>query len=108
VINSPVSAGGLVASTPISFGLSLSAPPVVHYIPAATTPPTGCSGSVTNPGASSGNLCIFEQQSANGSASEFDPVSGSANTAQPFGAAIRVVSAGAGAFNTTGTWAVTG
>src|SRR5690348_17232573 len=72
IINQPVSAGGATASTEISFGLQLSAPPTVHYIAAGGQVPTGCSGSASNPGAASGNLCIFEDVSANGSGSEFN------------------------------------
>jgi hypothetical protein len=107
-INSPVSAAGLVASQPISFGLQLSAAPTVHYIPSGGAVPAGCSGTAAAPGAASGNFCLFEVQSANGTGGEFNPVTSSANSATPFGGAVTVTSAAAGAFNTAGTWAVTG
>lgn len=110
-INQPVAAAGQAASTSISFGLQLASAPTVHYIKAGAAVPTGCSGTASNPGAASGNLCIFEAASANGSAGEVDPlnpVSGSPNTATVFGAAVSVVSGAPGAFATYGTWAVTG
>jgi hypothetical protein len=107
-INSPVSAAGLVASEPISFGLQLSAAPTVHYIPSGGAVPAGCSGTAAAPGAASGNFCLFEVQSANGTGGEFNPVTGTANSATPFGGAVTVTSGAAGAFNTAGTWAVTG
>jgi Collagen triple helix repeat (20 copies) len=43
-----------------SFGFQLSAAPVVHYINSGTTPPAGCPGTVTNPQASPGHLCVYE------------------------------------------------
>ena len=107
-INAPVSAGGLVASQPISFGLQLSAAPTVHYIASGGAVPAGCSGTAAAPGAASGNFCLFEVQSANGTGGEFNPVTGTANSATPFGGAVTVTSAATGAFNTAGTWAVTG
>jgi hypothetical protein len=107
-INQPVSAAGLVASEPISFGFALSAAPTVHYIPSGGSVPAGCSGTAAAPGAASGNFCIFEVQSANGAGGEFNPVTAAANSATPFGGAVTVTSAAAGAFNTAGTWAVTG
>ncbi|MGH2851516.1 MAG: hypothetical protein ACRDLP_12960, partial [Solirubrobacteraceae bacterium] len=107
-INAPVSAAGVTASQPISFGLELSTPPTVHYIPAGGSVPTGCSGTAAAPGAASGNFCLFEVQSANGTAGEVNPVTATASSATLFGGAVTVTSAAAGAFNTTGTWAVTG
>ena len=84
---------------------------VIHYIPAGGAVPQGCTGTVGNPGAASGNLCVFEAASLNGNAFEIDPlnpVNGSHNVATRFGAAVGVVSGGAGNFASYGTWAVTG
>ena len=107
-VNSPVSSGGLVASEAISFGSKLKAAPTVHYIPSGANVPTGCSGSVSSPGAAPGNFCLFEKLSANGSGSEVNPLNGKPNRATSFGGGVQVVSAAGGAFNTAGSWAVTG
>jgi hypothetical protein len=54
-----ISAANQGAASAITWPIPLAADPVVHIIPPSGTPPTGCSGSVSNPQASSGNLCIF-------------------------------------------------
>ena len=110
-INQPGATAGAAASTSISFGLQLASAPTVHYIKSGAAPPAGCTGTVGNPGAAAGNLCIFETASANGTAGEVDPlnpITGSANVATVFGAAVSVVASGTGSFATYGTWAVTG
>jgi hypothetical protein len=110
-INQPGATAGAEASTSISFGLKLSAAPTVHYIRSGAAVPTGCSGTASNPGAASGNLCIFEVASNNGNAAEVDPanpVTGGANVATTFGAAVSVVATATGSFATYGSWAVTG
>jgi hypothetical protein len=48
------------ASTSVSFGIPLLvAPAVTTYIHEGEEPPAGCTGSVENPGAAPGHLCVF-------------------------------------------------
>jgi hypothetical protein len=48
-----------VAETAISFALPLSAAPTPIVVPNGGPVPAGCSGTVANPGASPGNVCLF-------------------------------------------------
>ena len=47
------------AESAVSFPLPLPASPQVHVIDIGQEPPAGCLGSVTNPGAASGQFCLF-------------------------------------------------
>jgi hypothetical protein len=52
--------GGAAGETAFSFPIPLaSAPTEVDYIELGQTPPAGCAGSITNPEAKPGHLCIF-------------------------------------------------
>src|SRR5215203_702840 len=83
-----------------SFGYRVQGVSAVHYIRAGEPTPTGCSGSVSNPGAAPGNVCFFEQE---------------ANLAHPggaflwggSGAAYSLHSTGAGFMYADGSWAAT-
>jgi hypothetical protein len=44
----------------------------VHVIDPGATPPAGCSGSLADRGAASGNLFIFEGEASNGTLIELD------------------------------------
>jgi hypothetical protein len=90
---------------PISFGLQLSSAPTVHVVPSGGPNPSGCSGSASDPGAASGNLCIFE---GFGNIGEFDPIASVENQATKFGGVLHQTSTGAGDLFAFGTWAVTG
>jgi hypothetical protein len=73
--------------------------------------PSGCSGSVASPGASPGNLCIFQGWASNTSTSTgrydaYDPIDGNPG-AGTTGAVVYFYGASAGAFDTAGTFAVT-
>lgn len=90
---------------PISFGLQLASAPTVHVVPFGGPNPSGCSGSASDPGAASGNLCIFERL---GDVGEFDPLAAVENQATRFGGVVHQTSSGAGDLFAYGTWAVTG
>jgi hypothetical protein len=66
---------------------------------------------VTNPGAASGNLCVFTQEISKTfsffPAPEIIEVAG-AGGADPFGARIRAIPESKGEFSGNGSWAVTG
>ena len=98
-------AGGM-----ISFQFRLAAAPIVHFIPAKGAPLTQCPGSVQNPQAQSGNLCIYEDESKEAEGvSVFNPSELEKEGASPFGAALSLKSTKvSGGFYSLGTWAVTG
>jgi hypothetical protein len=98
--------------------LEKKAPCQVHYIPAKTTAPAGCSGTVTAPKAESGNLCIFASFEQNvltpgGELPTFIAISPETESegASKSGAGILIRPAKAGAGETIyvqGVWVVTG
>jgi hypothetical protein len=96
---------GQYASGSISFLYPLAAAATSNFIPAGTSPPAGCPGTVANPQAAAGVLCVYEQASSNAGTKGIDPGSG-----QPvkYGAGLYVASAAAGVFFSDGSWAVTG
>jgi hypothetical protein len=57
--------GGSTNHSAVSFGLRLSAAPTVNYITAGGTPPAVCPGTLTDPQAAPGNLCVYEAQATN-------------------------------------------
>ena len=125
--------GEVVVSTGVSFGIPLAvAPGAVHLIAAPTesggvitypTPPTGCTGNVTEPGAVEGNLCVFAREEGNvshkkicpaGSATYQEPplfcfgMGGSTpEAADPYGFDIIAEPTAKGLVQYAGTWAVT-
>jgi hypothetical protein len=99
--------GTTIAATSAAFLYPLASVPAVHFIAAGASTPPGCLGDSTNPGAESGNLCIFEFQKSNVvSAGENGPVSD--NTADTRGFAVWANGAAAGQFYDKVRWAVTG
>jgi len=64
-----------------SYIFTFATAPTVHYIAAATTPPAQCPGTVTNPQAASGHLCIYEDVRSNaGVPSVFNPENANAGS----------------------------
>ncbi len=49
----------------ISFGYRLPSPPSTHYIKDGEPVPEGCSGTVADPEAAPGHLCVFESTAVN-------------------------------------------
>lgn len=102
----------------IAFGFTLASAPTVNFIENGGAVPAGCTGgTVGNPQAQPGNLCVYEGPSdtnlntAAGSFSVFN-AAGTADTADTFGAGLRATALNgtAGAPVDTlfrGTWAVT-
>jgi hypothetical protein len=98
------SGGASIAYASISFQFPLAAAPTTTFIAAGTTPPAQCPGTVAEPKASPGNLCIYVSASAGGFQGYFSPTVGSNFTPSRFGVVVFD--------NTTdpytyGTWAVT-
>ncbi len=115
--------------TTVSFDIPLSAPPVKHFIKVNETPPNGCTGSVTDPGAEKGNVCVFEDQNEDTEeklgvlpfpliytfeaiylkgSEEYIGQGPSGTKVSPFGFGMVTFSHEAGTVNMNGTWAVTG
>jgi hypothetical protein len=54
-----------IESNSASFAFPLTAAPTTHFIEGGDPTPAGCEGTKENPGADSGNLCVFEIESSN-------------------------------------------
>ena len=99
-------ASSSIAASEISFPVPLKTAPIAHFIADGAPVPAGCSGTVENPGASPGHLCVFQESGYNISSS----VIGTPNDtvgASRHGAILLTFSAGAGRFSNAGRWAVT-
>jgi hypothetical protein len=55
----------------MSFPLRYQGEPEVHFMPSGEAPTTECPGSVSEPKAAAGHLCIYEKNSLNATPSEF-------------------------------------
>lgn len=99
-------AAGAELADNLSFGWTLPAVPVTHYINDGAAPPAGCSGTVEAPDAAPGNLCIFEAQSNLANQRRTINASGSYGLASTFGAGVTVTTTGAGNVYVYGSWAV--
>jgi hypothetical protein len=92
----------------ISFGFQLASPPEEHFIQSGTAPPAQCPGTVANPRAAPGHLCVYEETSLNRSAvTLFTGTTGTTNQASRWGAGVWLQPAAAGNSFSYGTWAVT-
>ena len=110
-VGGQAAAAGTTIRQPISFGFTLAAEPVPHYIKVGDVVPAGCTGTAQAPGADSGHLCIFEAGSVGSPTGGFGnpatSVPGS-TTSATFGAMVSATSTAAGPFSIRGSWAVTG
>lgn len=99
-------AASSVVPTDISFGWTFPSAPTVHIINPGAPVPAGCRGSVANPGAKPGNLCIFERFSSNAAGVvTCSAVNVCGSEASPFGAWLAALSSGAGTVDVDGSWA---
>lgn len=99
-------AAGAELADNLSFGWTLPAAPITHYINDGAAPPAGCSGSVEAPNALPGHLCIFEAQSNLANQRRTINAGGSYGLASTFGAGVTVTTTGAGNVYVYGSWAV--
>jgi Collagen triple helix repeat (20 copies) len=96
------------AQETISFAFFLSTFPVVHFIDVGETPPAECPGTVNQPAALAGHLCLYSSQDGNVSAvCVFNPVNDNCGQAAVRGFGVGITSAAAGDFWLQGSWAVT-
>ena len=98
---------GNPVSDNLSFGVTLSAPPTVHYVVSGGLLPVECAGgTVASPTAAPGHLCVFEAPGVNIGSRAINNASGFSPLSSPFGANIFVYSAGVGPVYAYGSWAV--
>jgi hypothetical protein len=102
-------AGGQVDSMFYSYGgFRLSAAPTPHYIAAGGVPPAGCmGGTVANPAAAPGHLCVYENDRSNTSAQPKVCGMNFCAGSDDNGFQIQLSSAAAGVVLARGSWAVT-
>ena len=101
----------------ITFQIPLAVAPQLVLIPRRQdaelpgTPPAECPGTITNPQALPGYLCVYESRIANNDGLEaFSPFEGAQNTATRFGVGLNIdgpFDANAEHRTSKGTWAVT-
>lgn len=96
---------GDIGTASVGFGVTLPAAPTAHYIAAGATPPPGCSGSYSSPGASAGHLCVFEYGAVNANNKNVCRIGGACPAADPWGFYVRF-DATAGIAYSWGTWAL--
>lgn len=89
----------------ISYGVTLSAAPTVHFIPLGGLVPAGCSGTAAAPDALAGNLCVFETANQNQGSVGIYQVTG-ASGSSTMGAILTASSIAAGTSYSAGSWAV--
>lgn len=99
-------APGQEIGTSISYGVTISAPPAVHYIAFGDLLPSGCAGSPDVPDAHPGNLCIFESDNQNASSRRVFDAQNTSGESATFGANIAIDATGAGQVRVYGTWAL--
>jgi len=88
-----------------SFGLRLPASPTRHFIADGGVPPAQCPGTVPNPQASPGHLCVYEGSNINNRSSV---VIDETNTGTGrYGFTFLIFASAAGNYWSYGTWAVT-
>jgi hypothetical protein len=110
---SPSAAG--IALAPISFSIPLAAPPSgakVHYVTHAEwsghTAPAECAGTVAEPSAASGSLCVYEFEGANVKLHTISPLSAGGGPGADTAGAFLWFEAEAGEPRIAwGSWAVT-
>ena len=91
-----------------SFPFPLSGSVSATYLGPGASPTAACPGSVTNPEAAAGNLCVYAHATTNVSQVGLaDPTTGTGGQASPYGFFVQIESSGAGLSYAFGTWAVT-
>ena len=115
-LDAQASAAGQAMGQSLSFGLSLRTAPTLVIRPVGAAANPQCPGSVGDPQATSGVLCVYLSTASNLQPNppsfpdglRFLDFPNSNPTANSFGAEMFIFSAAAGRFFADGTWAVTG
>jgi hypothetical protein len=92
----------------INFRTPLASAPTPHFIASGGVAPAQCPGSVTNPRALAGHLCVYEETGANRTVTIVNQLNNAQNAASRFGAAVFLVMNGSPPlqFYSRGSWAV--
>jgi Collagen triple helix repeat (20 copies) len=91
-----------------TYAASLPAAPQIHFIADGATPPAACPGSVADPKAAAGNLCVYESRNHANLAEDPDVFIDPSNQAEgTLGFGIEITANSAGLYDSAGTWAVT-
>ncbi len=102
-------AAGAAAQTEISFAYPLASAPAANIVLSGGSSTAACPGTLANPEATSGNLCLYEDSATNADLlSAGNPVTNTGNASSRFGATVNIRSVASGFFGDNGTWAVTG
>jgi hypothetical protein len=90
----------------ISFGYTLASAPTPHFIAKGTQSPLECPGSVFQPEAAAGHLCVYERNISDTGVNGLVVCNFNCPNADRFGALVRGFSTRSGTVLTDGTWAV--
>jgi len=102
-------AGGAAAQTQVSFAFALASAPSQNIVLSGGSSTAACPGTLANPQATAGNLCLYEDVPTNANTLSIgDPANNTGNASSRFGAVVNIRSVAAGFFADNGTWAVTG
>ena len=116
-LDTSVGAGAVIFGGAITFGLTLRAAPTPVIRPAGAAPTAQCPGTLRDPQAAPGVLCIYLQSESNlavlpgftsGLSVQSYPNVLNENASSAFGAELFIRSLVAGRMFVDGTWAVTG
>jgi hypothetical protein len=89
----------------ISYPFPLATSPTIRIVQLGGIPPSQCPGTVTNPQAQAGNLCVYVRlANSTGNIGSYGPED---ITGYKFGAVLYYYASGAGNTEAAGTWAVT-
>jgi hypothetical protein len=100
-------AGQYAPGSSISFNFPLTANVTPHFIPTGAAPPAGCGGTVTNPAASPGHLCVFARYNLSGATIGTPIVYDAGGNGFRYGALVYTSASTAGSVDTGGSWVVT-
>lgn len=91
-----------------SFPFPLSGSVPATYLGPGASPTAACPGSVTNPEAAAGNLCVYAHATTNVSQVGLaDPTTSAGGQASPYGFFVQIESSTGGLAYALGSWAVT-
>ena len=92
-----------------TYAAALPTVPQIHFIADGAMPPAVCPGSVADPKAAAGDLCVYESRNHTNLAEDPDAFIDPSNQAEgTLGFGIEITANGPGLYDSAGTWAVTG
>lgn len=101
-----LTAGGQAVYSTVSFAERLSTAPTLEYVSAGQSNPPNCPGTVSDPTAAPGYLCVYEFYTSNAAGVNICSLS-ACPRASPFGFGVDITSSAAGLTIARGSYAVT-